>query len=100
MKSPIRDKPLRNPGQSLDRLILDVILDQQIKYLIIGLLTWMALASNWIYYFSEKPLSPFWFTLLALVIFAFCYYKIKTAEKIIDPLKQGRDGEKAVGQYL
>jgi hypothetical protein len=100
MRSPIKDKPLRNPGQSFDRLILDVFLDQQVKYLIIGLLTWMSLISNWIYYFSEKPLPPFILTLIALVVFAFCYYKIKTTEQIIDPLRQGRDGEKAVGQYL
>ncbi len=37
MKSPLKDKPLRNPGQSLDRRIFDVILDQQIKYVIYGM---------------------------------------------------------------
>lgn len=100
MKSPLKDKPLRNPGQSLDRRIIDVVLDQQIKYLLIGLIVWTTLTSNWIYYFTEKPLPPFWFTLIASIIFAFCYYKIKTATKKIDPLIQGRDGEKAVGQYL
>ncbi len=100
MKSPIKGKPLRNPGQSLDRRILDVVLDQQIKYLLTGLAIWMALISNWVYYFTEKPFPPFLFTLIAFVVFAFCYYKIKTAKKKIDPILQGRDGEKAVGQYL
>ena len=100
MKSPLKDKPLRNPGQSLDRHILDVILDQQVKYAIYGMVVWLALVFNWSYYFSQKPIPPFWFTLFALAFFAFCYYKIKTAAKKIEPLKQGRDGEKAVGQYL
>ncbi len=29
MKSPIKDRPLRNPGQSLDWRILDVIMDRE-----------------------------------------------------------------------
>lgn len=100
MKSPLKDKPLRNPGQSLDWHIIDVVLDQQVKYLLIGLAFWIALISNWVYYFTEKPLPPFWFTLIASVVFAFCYYKITRAKKKIAPLIQGRDGERAVGQYL
>ncbi len=100
MKPPIKDRPLRNPGQTLDRRIFDVILDQQIKYVIYGMAVWLALVFNWIYHFSRKPIPPFWFTLFALTFFAYCYYKIKTATKEIEPLKQGRDGEKAVGQYL
>ena len=100
MKSPLKDKPLRNPGQSLDRYILDVILDQQVKYVFYGMVVWVAMVFNWGYYFSQKPIPPFWFTLFALAFIAFCYYKIKTATKKIEPLKQGRDGEKAVGQYL
>ena len=100
MKSPLKDKPLRNPGQSLDRYILDVILDRQVKYVFYGMVVLTILISNWSFYFSEKPIPPFWFTLFALAFFVFCYYKIKTATNKIEPLKQGRDGEKAVGQYL
>jgi hypothetical protein len=64
MKSPLKDKPLRNPGQSLDRYILDVILDQQIKYVFYGFGVGAALISNWSYYFAKKPLPPILFTLI------------------------------------
>jgi len=100
MKSPIKDKPLRNPGQSLDRRIFDVILDQQIKYVIYGMAVWLALVFNWVFYFTERPFPLFWFTLIALIYFVFCYYKITNAKTKLVPLRQGRDGEKAVGQYL
>lgn len=100
MKSPIKRNPLRNPGQSLDRFILDTILDHQIKYVIIGLAIWMALIFNWFIYFTGKIIPPFWFTFVGLVAFALIYFKIRSADKKLVGLRQGRDGEKAVGQYL
>jgi len=39
-------------------------------------------------------------TLIAVAVVAYCLYKIKKALKKITKLKQGRDGERAVGQYL
>ncbi|MCP4975523.1 MAG: NERD domain-containing protein [Maribacter sp.] len=100
MKSPIKDRPLRNPGQSLDWRILDVVMDRQIKYVTYGLAVCLALVFNWAYYFSRKPFPPVWFTLFGLLFLVYCYYKIRAATKEIEPLTQGRDGEKAVGQYL
>lgn len=100
MKSPLKDKPLRNPGQSLDRYITDFALDHGVKYVMLGGAIWLALIFNWTFYWTERPIPPWWFTLTTLPVFAYCYYKIKTTHKKIDRLVQGRDGEKAVGQYL
>jgi hypothetical protein len=53
MKSPIKDKPLRNPGQSLDRYLLDVVFDEGIIYIFIGTFVCLFAASNWAYYFTQ-----------------------------------------------
>jgi hypothetical protein len=100
MKSPIKDKPLRNHGQSLDRYRLDVVFDQGIIYIFIGTFVCLFAVSNWAYYFTEKVPNPWAMTLIAVAVVAYCLYKIKKALKKITKLKQGRDGERAVGQYL
>ena len=100
MKSPLKDKPLRNPGQSLDRYILDVVLDDGIKYIIFSTVFCIVLVVNWTFYFTKTPPPPFLFTLITLIVVVYSYFKIKNASKKIEKLKQGRDGEKAVGQYL
>ena len=100
MKSPLKDKPLRNPGQSLDKYLLDVVFDEGIIYIFAGTLVCFYAFNNWIYYFTEKVPNPWAVTLLAAAAVIFCLYKIKKTLKKITKLKQGRDGEKAVGQYL
>ena len=100
MKSPIKDKPLRNPGQSLDQYLLDVVFDQGIIYILTGTFVCFYAFNNWIYYLIEKVHNPWAMTLIAVAVVAYCLYKIKKALKKITKLKQGRDGERAVGQYL
>jgi hypothetical protein len=100
MKSPIKDKPLRNPGQSLDQYLLDVVFDEGIIYILTGTFVCFYAFNNWIYYLTEKVPNPWAMTLIAVAVVAYCLYKIKKALKKITKLKQGRDGERAVGQYL
>ncbi len=100
MKSPIKDKPLRNPGQSLDRYILDMVLDEGFRYFIIIVVSGVILVMNWGFYLTKTPIPPYSLTLITLAVAVFSYYKIKQIVGRVDRLKQGRDGEKVVGQYL
>ncbi len=100
MKSPLKDRPLRNPGQSLDRYILNVVFDEGIPYVIISVASGVILGMNWIFYFTKTPIPPYFLTLITLAVVVFSYYRLKKIVGRIDKLKQGRDGEKAVGQYL
>jgi hypothetical protein len=100
MRSPLKSKPLRNPGQSLDRYLLDVVFDESIIYIFTGSLVCFYAFNNWIYYLTEKAPNPWAITLIAVAVVAYCLYKIKKVLKKITKLKQGRDGERAVGQYL
>ena len=55
---------------------------------------------NWVYYFTQTAFNPWAMTFIAIVVVFYCFYKVKKTQKKIENLKQGRDGERAVGQYL
>jgi hypothetical protein len=99
-KSPIKDKPLRYVGQSLDEQIDKLINDGAIYYLVTAfLVVWLA-GYEWWRYFKNPPPSPKSMTFLAIIISSFCIYKIWKIIKKVKKLRLGREGERAVGQYL
>ena len=100
MKSPLKSKPLRNPGQSVDEHITDLITDDLIPYfflagtfIVVAILEWQRWATN-------SPPSPIAFTGMAIVALLLVVRKMIIVRKKTKALKIGRDGEKAVGQYL
>lgn len=100
-KSPLKDKPLRLPGQSIQDQIDDFVVDHiEGPYLLAaGLLLWAGY--EWAIYLGfmkrPHPLLISIFAVLGLVIFA---WKLVRGHKKLKMLKQGRDGERAVGQFL
>lgn len=100
MKSPLTGKPLRNPGQSIDRQIIDVVFDQVMQPMMVALIfTIMALAEWWRWYFNVPP-KPWLWTAVALVTAAFFAWKVHRSLRKVRSLALGRDGEHAVGQFL
>ncbi len=99
-KSPITDKSLRHVGQSLDERINKLIYDDAVSYLLVcfGLIYWAAY--EWWRYYKNPPPSPKMATFLAVVIVLFSVYKMKKILKEVRAVKLGREGERAVGQYL
>ncbi len=100
MKSPIKSKPLRNPGDSTNDKIYDVLLDEVLKYFIIALLLFLIAMMEWWHWYFNSPPSPILSTIFALGAIAFSIYKFYKGLAKVKNLKLGRDGEKAVGQYL
>ncbi len=100
MKSPLKDKPLRTPGESLDKEIIDLIFDGVILYFLMSLLFVMMAMMEWIHWYSKAPPSPWLYSFMALVAVLYSTVKIIRVKKKLKSLRQGRDGEKAVGQYL
>lgn len=99
-KSPLKDKPLRNAGQSLDEEINKLIENDALPYISTAVLMLALSMLEWYRWYFQLPPSPYIFTSLALLIIGFSTYKIINIRKKIKNLKLGRDGEKAVGQYL
>ena len=99
-RSPLKDRPLRNPGQSLDEEIQRVV-DQQAMapYAAIVALWAMALI-EWLAVWRDLPRMPWALTLAALVGTAWLIVRIVRLRGKVRSLRLGRDGERAVGQFL
>jgi hypothetical protein len=99
-RSPLKASPLRNPGQSVDEEIQRIITDKIDEYLFWGAISVGFGMFEWCRWYFRLPPQPFLFTILAVCAGGFCLMRIRFYRKRIRNLRQGRDGEKAVGQYL
>lgn len=99
-KSPIKDKPLRHPGQSLEEERRKLFEDKlEPPFMLAGFFVVLAVMEWWRYY-SNKPPSPVLFSLVAAFLVAFAAWRVWKTRPQIHALKQGIEGEKAVGQFL
>lgn len=100
LKSPIKGKPLRNPGQSVEEKIKDLIDDKMMTYVLAATFTITYAALEWVYWYMDTPRSPWVLTGLAIVVSIFSFYKLIKTRKIVKKYRQGLVGERVVGQYL
>lgn len=99
-KSPLKSKPLRNAGQSLDEEIEKSILEHLGMYAVAIVMFSYLIIMEWYRWYMQSLPSPIIMTIVALPFIIYAIYKLIKEKKKITLLKQGRDGEKAVGQYL
>lgn len=59
-KSPLNDSPLRNPGQSLDEKIQNLIDDEGGFYILIATCSIFFTLSEWWRWYAEQPYYPIW----------------------------------------
>jgi hypothetical protein len=98
--SPLKAKPLRLPGQSIQDELDELAWDTVAGYLLVAAMAsflafmeWMAVLNNW-------PRQPWVFTGLAAVAISVAVPRIFIAVRRAQHLKLGRDGERVVGQFL
>ena len=99
-RSPLKDKPLRLPGQSLEeerRKLLEDKLEMAVLAAIF--VTMMAVMEWWRYYFDRPP-KPVLFSVMALACAAFAAWRVWRVRPRLRALRQGMEGERAVGQFL
>jgi len=99
-RSPIRDKPLRLPGQSLQEERADLLADKLEPWLILALFFLMLAAWEWLRFFFPTRLSPWFYTIVAVCVAALAAWRVWRLRPRLRALRQGIDGEKAVGQFL
>jgi len=99
-RSPLKAMPLRNPGQSLDEEIQRVVDDQVVAPIAaIGML-WTIALIDWFAVWRDMPRQPWAFTVVALAGTAWLALRIVRLRRKVKALRLGRDGERAVGQFL
>jgi hypothetical protein len=99
-KSPLKGRPLRYVGQSLDEQIDKQINDDALPYIMAPLIGIYLAGYEWWRYFKNPLPSPFIFTTFAVLLCLYCVYRLRKIHLAVKVLKLGRDGERCVGQYL
>lgn len=99
-RSPLKAKPLRYPGQSLDQEIDRIFHDEILLWLVWVILTAYVCIMEWIRWITGDRFHPLFLSFLAIGVVLYSLRKFFVARKKIRALKLGRDGERVVGQYL
>jgi hypothetical protein len=99
-RSPIKDRPLRLPGQSVAEEreeLLENAVGQPVALALFFVL--LAALEWWRLYTDAKP-NPTVYTFAAALMIAYAAFRIVRALPKLRMLRQGLDGERAVGQFL
>jgi Nuclease-related domain len=101
--SPLKDKPLRLAGQSLQEEIDKIINDKALNYMLAPVFFISLVIYEWLRYIQDSVPSPksiFTLALLAIAATIFSAFKIIKFRTKVKNMRLGLDGEKAVGQEL
>lgn len=99
-RSPLRQKPLRHPGQSLDEEIERVIDDRGLAPYVAVVFLWAVTFMEWIAVWRHLPRQPWLFTGMAALATAWLVFRVRNVRRQVRALRLGRDGERLVGQFL
>jgi hypothetical protein len=98
--SPLKAKPLRNPGQSVEQAIDDLFADKLIPYYFVPMFFWVIAGIEWFSMLTELPRQPVLYTGTAVLLSVVGGVRLWQLRARVRALKLGRDGERAVGQFL
>jgi hypothetical protein len=99
-QSPLKAKPLRNPGDSVDEEIRRCIDDHFLEAVFFAAGFCILALMEWIGYLTRIPRQPIALTCAALVAIAFATWRFVETRRRVEQLRLGRDGERCVGQFL
>jgi hypothetical protein len=100
MKSPLRDRPLRLPGESLQE-DLETLIENRVLFPIIFAVISIALAvDQWFFYLHPARGIPWLATLFSLGVVAFAAVCIARTMPRVRAMRLGRDGERIVAEQL
>jgi len=100
-RSPLKNRPLRTPGQSLDDEIQRIMGEEVVTYVLFPIMLMGFTIWNWLLWYQIVQVSnPISLTVIVIIISVYCFFKILKVRTRIRALRLGRDGEKAVGQTL
>lgn len=99
-RSPLRDKPLRNPGQSLDERRVDILQDDLLQPLLIALFLVALAALEWVWYLNPVRPVPWLYTAIALAALVYAAVRVRKGLRKARAVRLGLEGERAVGQFL
>lgn len=99
-RSPLREKPLRHSGQTLDEQIEHMFTDKAVPWICVAAFSGVWAVYEWYRWFTGLPPQPVAMSVLAVVVIAITVRHLRKLKIQIASLRQGRDGERIVGQQL
>lgn len=99
-QSPLKSKPLRNPGESLDLEIDKWVADIAMGYFVVAAMLCLLAAMEWLGYLTHAPRHPILFSVMAAIAVTVAVWRISGIRHRVRRLRLGRDGERCVGQFL
>jgi hypothetical protein len=99
-QSPLKAKPLRLPGESVDDEIVYLRETALMDHLFVAGCVLVLAFMEWFGYLTHSGRHPWAFTILAVVTIAYVAPRIWKLKKKTKELKLGRDGERIVGEQF
>lgn len=99
-RSPLKDKPLRLPGQSIAEEREDLVEDSVGQPLTLALFFVLIAAMEWWRLYSGMKPNPILFTGAAVLMVFYAAFRIWRAIPKLRNLRLALEGERAVGQFL
>lgn len=100
-RSPLdRAPPLRAAGQSLSDELEDVAYDHVLAPMFMALFAVIIAVLEWFKYFNNAKPNPIIYTLFAAAVVLYAAFKVWRIRRRLAQIRLGRDGERAVAQYL
>lgn len=100
MKSPLKFKPLSNPGESLHIKLFETALDGIVLGYIFIAISVPLLIFGWSIWYTQKIPHPLLITIPCLPMILFGVYRMVSGARQLKSVRLGLQGEKAVGQFL
>ncbi len=99
-RSPIKEKPLHNPGDSLEQELDHVFEEQAIPLIFFGVFALILVGLEWWRWFSKIPPNPVATTIGGVIAIGYAVFKLAKLRPAIRSLRLGLEGERYVGQSL
>lgn len=101
-RSPLKQPPPRQAGESVQALMDDFMLDRVFRWLYFPIAFGACSIMFWVSYITGTSIKTIAWTMTALCIVTtpIAYYKIRSAMVAYKKMRQGRDGERVVGAML
>lgn len=99
-RSPIKDRPLRLPGQSLEERRRELIEDKLLSAFLLALFFVIWAGVEWYRYFVPQQPAPWVYSAAALVFLGIFAWRFAKMRPELRDLRLAIDGEKVVGQFL
>jgi hypothetical protein len=99
-RSPIKEPPLRTPGQSLDEEIAKLRTGDFSYYVTLICTMACVIAYEWACWITKIRPEPYLLSLGGVGVIGYCIFRIRRLDKRIAQLELGREGERIVAEYL